>query len=220
MSASKWGQGLASRLLYQSQTTSTTPVVAVIPNLEDFDVASFVLVTENNTRAVAVSVSDSVVAGTGVWHFTGGAFTANDVGGTITVAGATNPGNNGTFTILSSSDATHVTTATAGLVNETFSASVTLTVTGAALTGSWKFEVSNDYAAANWGGQNATAGYWIDITSSFYPTIVSVTAPYPAASGGQYAQLAPIGSRDVRVTFTPATKAGLVSVYGFAKSSN
>lgn len=217
------GEGTDSRLIYQQQTSGTTPVQAIFP-LGSFDCMSLHLVCEQDTRSVVVSGSDSVVASTGVWHFTGGAFTANDVGGTITVSGATNPGNNGTFTIVSSSDATHVTTATTGLVNETFSGSVGLVVTGAPVTGAWKIEVSNDWSRQGL-YQNVTAGYWADITakfsdtsSTFVPAIVSVTAAYPAASGNQYVQAAPIAARSMRVTFTPATKAGLVSVYKYARS--
>lgn len=210
------GEGTDSRLIYQSPTSGTTPISATFP-LASFDSCTLHLITENNVRTVHVTGSDSVVASTGVWNFTDTAFTANDVGGTITVTGATNPGNNGVFTIVSSSDATHVTTATTGLVNETFSGSVGLVVTGAPVTGAWKFEVSNDWAVQGL-YQNVTAGYWADVTALFTPAIVSVSAAYPAASGNQAVQAAPVGFRSMRGTFTPATKAGLVSVYKYCRS--
>ncbi len=217
--ASKFGQGVNSRLLYQEATSGTTPVVALI-DLEDFDVGSLHLIVENNTRTVVVTGTDSVVAISGTWTFANAVFTTNDVGGTITVTGATNAGNNGTFTILTRVSATVITTATTGLVNETFSASVGLTVTGAPVTGSWLIEGSNDYAKANWGGQNATAGHWADLATLIYPALVSVTAPYPAASGNQLLNFAPLGVRTLRATLTPATKAGLISVFGYGKSSS
>lgn len=50
-----------------------------------------------------------------------GAFVAEDVGSNITISGATNPGNNGTFVIASYVDATSVTFANASGVTETSS---------------------------------------------------------------------------------------------------
>lgn len=217
------GEGTDSRLIYQQATSATTPIQAIFP-LAPFDSASLHLVCEQNTRTVVVTGTDSVVASTGTWTFANANFTANDVGGTITVAGATNGGNNGTFTILTRVSATQITTATAGLVNETFSAVVSLIVTGAAVTGAWKVELSNDWARQGL-YQNVTSGYWSDVTalfantgSPFFPAIVAVSAAYPAASGNQYSQMAPCGARSARVTFTPATKAGLISIYKFARS--
>lgn len=141
MSASKFGQGVQSRLLYQSPTVGVVAQSAII-DLEDFDVASVQLIVESGT-----------------------------------------------------------------------------------LTGAWTLDVSNDYAKANWGGQNDTPGHWTPIVPAAsgtpaYPALVAVTAPYPAASGNQYINLAGLGARALRITFTPATNTGVISIFAFAKSSN
>lgn len=100
--------------------------------------------TTGTARTITHAATDAVVASTGTWRRDNGAFTAADVGGSFTVAGATNSGNNGTFTILTVVDATHVTTATAGLVNETFGVGVTTSLTQGAPVGVFTYEVTGD----------------------------------------------------------------------------
>lgn len=95
-------------------------------------------------RSIAHDAADSVVASTGNWLFTNGAFTAADVGASITIAGAANGGNNHTFTILTVPSATHITTATTGLVNETFGGGVTAVVVRELPTGVIIVETSED----------------------------------------------------------------------------
>lgn len=103
-------------------------------------------------RTVAHTAADAVVAGTGTWRFDNGAFTAADVGGSFTVAGAANAGNNHTFVILTRVDATHVTTATTGLVNETFGSGVTMSLVRALPTGVFTVETSQDGQTNNQSG--------------------------------------------------------------------
>lgn len=95
-------------------------------------------------RVIAHDATDAVVASTGTWHFANGNFTAADKGGVFTVAGASNSGNNGAKTILTVVDATHVTTATTSLVNETFGGGVTVSLQQANPKGTFGFEVSDD----------------------------------------------------------------------------
>lgn len=166
--------------------------------LHDIDGISFELTTAAGTRTITVIATDNVVGGTKVWTFTNGAFTADDVGGTITVAGATNGANNGTFTITAQT-ATTVTTGGAP-VNETFAtpASLIVTSTGAAITaGVWTIEASNSYAAGEPNAPDA-AGTWTDITASF--------TAIPAVTGNQakftMSSIARLSARAVRPKLT------------------
>ena len=84
--------------------------------------------------AVDVLAGDSVVASSGTWTFANGKFDATMVGSTFVVSGPANAGNNGSFVILTVTSPRVFTTATTGLVNETFAssaiaASVQLTAT-------------------------------------------------------------------------------------------
>jgi hypothetical protein len=85
-------------------------------------------------------------------------------------------------------------------------------ITDSTVDGAWKIEVSNDFARDKdvSMGNNVNLGNWVDITSAFVPAIVAV-AHGTVATQKQYAQLNPIGSRVVRVTFTPSAGAGNVS---------
>jgi hypothetical protein len=74
---------------------------------------------------VTHNAADAVVAATGHWTFTNGAFDSTYVGAAMTIAGAANAGNNGTFIITAVISATVVVTAITGLVNETFGGGVT-----------------------------------------------------------------------------------------------
>lgn len=72
-----------------------------------------------------VATVDNVVAASRTWSFSTAAFDSTYVGVTMTVSGAANPGNNGTFTIQSvPSSTTLITVAGPVLVNETFGSAV------------------------------------------------------------------------------------------------
>lgn len=135
--------------------------------LHDVASASFELTTAAGTRTIVVTAADNVVGGTKVWTFANGAFTADDIGGTITVAGASNGANNGTFTI-SAQTATTVTTGGTP-TNETFTTPTNLTVTSIGVTitaGAWTIQASNSYANGEL-NQIDAAGTWTDITAQF-----------------------------------------------------
>lgn len=96
---------------------------------------------------------------------------------------------------------------------------------GTITSGTWTLDGSNDYIETAWGGTAAVAGHFTPITPAampavFSPAIVAVTANYPAASGNQAITGFKFGWRTIRITFTPITGAGLISVYAFAKASN
>lgn len=75
---------------------------------------------------IAHNAGDGVVAATYTWTFVNATFTVADEGHALVVAGAANPGNNGTFIIQNVVDATNITTYPKGvLVNEAFGAGVT-----------------------------------------------------------------------------------------------
>lgn len=164
------GADQAGAILVTNGTPGSLPSV----NVHDMDGISFELTTAAGTRTITVIATDAVVGGTKIWTFANGAFTADDVGGTITVAGATNGANNGTFTI-SAQTPTTVTTGGAP-VNETFTTPTNLIVTstGAAITaGVWTIQGSNTFASSELNQVDAP-GTWSDITTSF-TTIAAVT---------------------------------------------
>lgn len=101
-------------------TPGATVATGSVPTTTYLTSAPFGVTNAFTARSIFASGSGSVVASTGVWQFDDGAFTSNDIGVEMTVAGATNAGNNGVFTITGVTDSTHVTTATTGLINETF----------------------------------------------------------------------------------------------------
>lgn len=79
--------------------------------------------TGDSVNVLVGGTGDSLTFATGTVTLvdSAGAFTANDVGKRLTIAGATNPGNDGTFVIVSYVDATSVTFANATGVTETSS---------------------------------------------------------------------------------------------------
>jgi len=100
-----------------------------------------------------------------------------------------------------------------------------LVIESGTVTGAWTIDGSNDYNDLSWAGLAANAGHWTPITPAampaiFSPALVAVTAPYPAASGNQGITGFKFGWKYLRITFTPATNSGLISVYAFAKASN
>lgn len=89
-------------------------------------------------------------------------------------------------------------------------------VTGGTLDGAWKVEVSNDYAADKdvTMGQNVNAGNWTDVTAGFKKldgTALAAVAHATAATQNQFVQCAPIGGKQLRVTFTGSAGTGPVT---------
>lgn len=72
--------------------------------------------------------ADSVVAGTKTWIFASGAFSGPDVGKKLIVAGASNSGNNATFTIASVTNGTTIVTTESPAADETFGGGVTQSI--------------------------------------------------------------------------------------------
>jgi hypothetical protein len=94
-------------------------------------------------------------------------------------------------------------------------------LTTGTVAGTWLVEGSNNYVAAgaNSYGAIAAAGEWTDITAAFITNIDN--DPIANPSGSPLEQPAwnrdPLGWRDVRITFTPASGAGNVTLLGYAK---
>lgn len=227
----KFGKGNEGFLLNRQLTVGVVPVEAILP-LDDLDGCTFQLLTEGADRAVVVTAADAVVAGTRTWAFANGAFTAADVGGTITVAGAVNPSNNGVFAIASVTDGTHVVVAApnfnptypayglggGALVNETLPVTATLIVRGgpaAILTGGWTFQASNDWSSGPGYGQLTTPGRWAPV-----PTGLITPAPAAvAAYSDQIIQISPIFARAVKAIFTPTANTGFISALAYGRSA-
>jgi len=102
-------------------------------------------------RNVAAIGTDNVVGSTRTWTIAGGNFSAADIGGSILVSGAANPGNNGGFTIASVTNPTTIVTTGGTNVDETFTTSVLVIVfqplIDANLYPGWRFGKT-----ANWYG--------------------------------------------------------------------
>lgn len=80
------------------------------------------------------------------------------------------------------------------------------------LSGDYKVEVSNNYVSDKTPnlnqGQQIGQVKWSDITSQFSPSITS-----PAGSDtNQYVQAYPLVARHIRITFTPASGAGDLTI--------
>lgn len=216
------GDLLAENVLrWEALVVSGDEFETISPALDWIDNVAFQLITEDRpARSITHNAADSVVAGTGTWHFVNGAFTAGDVGGTVTVANAANGGNNGAKTILTVVDATHITTATTGLVDETFGSSVTASVVDLSLDATWGVETSLNYVDSQFPNlnqiPNALGPYeakWSPIgNDEFSPPIEDVTA---SAESSQYVQLAPFAGRRLKFTLTATGGAALVTIlYG------
>lgn len=191
---------------------STTPISAVFPMI-DFDNVGFQLKTLNSSRAITVTVADSVVASSHTWHFANGNFTANDVGAALTVSGAAQANNNATVTIASVTNATTIVTG-GTQTNETFSNGTTLaSVADIALAGAWTFQADNQFEVATDYNSIPNAGSWPDCTGLF-TTVAAITT-----TSDKYAQCANFAARAVRATFTPTSGTGAVFIIVFAKGS-
>lgn len=204
-------QGQAAIL--DGEEVSGTDSVEVTLRSMYFDEVSFQLITENVTEDITIDATDHVVSGTHTWTFANGGFSAEDVGGTITVTGATNAANNNTFTIASVTNATTIVTG-GSQTTETFNnGTVAVVLTKPVGAGTWKVEVSNDYSPET-GLSPSNAGHWTDVTSEFSPSIDAVTAP-----SNQFAQAAPIVSAGMRVTLTMSSGFALATVIANAKKA-
>lgn len=207
-------------LLEDELLNSGDPLVIRTPSLAHVDGLSFIVAVANATRSITVVAPDAVIAGSGTWRFGNGNFGPGDVGGTFTVGGASNGGNNGAKVILTVVDATHVTTATTGLVNETFNpAAVTVSLADLAVQATIKIEVSNNFSPPGGTfptlGQVPNVGKWADITSQFSPSPAAITA-----AGNQFIQAYPLVAQRARITITPTAGASLISLYYCAKGNS
>lgn len=184
MKSNVWGRGLNSIGIGQAGADQDGAILVsnalgaqALPalNIADMDGVSFELTTAAGRRTIVVTATDNVTASTHTWVFANGAFTADDVGGTLTVAGATNANNNASVTIASVTNATTIVTG-GTQTNETFTTPTNLMVTSAGATitaGAWTIEGSNSYSQSEPNAPDA-AGTWFDITSSF-TTIAALT---------------------------------------------
>lgn len=190
-----------------SQTIDgTTAIVSKVIDIRDLDSVSFQLISADLVETVTVEEDDSVDASDTEFTFAGFDFTGLE-DATVTIAGATNPGNNGTFIITTGADGSFVAAAAVGLVDETFdpdTVTVTLTHAEDPAQGAWTFEVSNNFAPGGIAayGQVATVGDWSPVTTLFSPS--AVTAP-----SSQFKQ-ANVRGRALRATFTPTDGLGTV----------
>lgn len=192
-----------------------TPFRTRTPALDWVRGFGIVLVVEAYTREVVVDAADSVVAATGVWTFANAAFTDADVGGSITVAGAANAGNDGTKTIVAVNSATEIETAITGLVDETFDPDdVTLTVEAGPLEASTSVDVSNDYVSSKLPGldQVPSEGHWANVDDMFSPSPPDITE-----ATSEFFQADPLDARTARINIIPTAGAGLVSMFFCAK---
>ncbi len=207
---------LREQFVVESATyDADNPFITRTPMLDYVRGFGIVLVVEDYNRAVTVEITDSVVAVSGTWVFANAAFTANDVGSDLVVDGATNAGNNGTFVILTVVNATTVTTATTGLVDETFdNGDVTLSVNAAdALAATTEVEVSNDYVAVTMpGNQSPNDGHWANVDDMFSPAPPSI-----AGAASVFFQADPLDARTARIIITPTAGAAYISMYYCAK---
>jgi hypothetical protein len=216
MKRNQWNRCNQLSVLVDGQNVplaDTTPVSGVLSTL-DMDNVSFQLKTANVTRTITIDPADHVVASSHTWTFANGAFTAADVGGTLTVAGATNSNNNATVTISSVTNSTTIVT-TGTQTNETFSnGTTTASVTDVPLAGAWTFQADNMYETDTGNNSIPNAGTWPDCTGLF-TTVAAITT-----TSDKYAQCANFAGRAVRATFTPTSGHGTVSIIAFAKGTS
>ncbi len=204
--------------------SGTTPQTTIL-DVRDKDAVSLQLIVDYQVDTVTViGASDHVVASTGVWTFGNYTFTGL-TGAKLVVSGAANAGNNGTFSITGVSGHT-ATTATTGLVDETFAAGVTVQVirseTASHPAGTWTILASNDYVppAPSSGigayGSAPNPGHFFDVKALFSkPTTVAAVTD----ANAQYVQADPhFDGRHLKVTFTPSGGAGTVSVAPYRKN--
>lgn len=190
-----------------SQTIDgTTPIVSKVIDIRDLDTVSFQLISADLVEPVTVTEGDSVVAEDTEFFFAAFDFTGLE-DAVVTISGAAEEGNNGSFVITTGADGSFVAAGAVGLVDEDFDPeTVTVTITHAEdpAQGAWTFEVSNNFQPGGIAayGQVAAAGDWSSVTTLFDPT--AVTAP-----NKEFVQ-ANIRGRSLRATFTPTDGLGTV----------
>jgi hypothetical protein len=113
---------------------------------------------------VTAPTADAVVASTGVWTFVNGHFTASMIGASLIVSGAANAGNNAAFVITAVSPTT-VTTATTGLVNESFTGAASASIALQAIAPT--YPTVSPYQAASMTSLDITADNFDDYISVF-----------------------------------------------------
>jgi hypothetical protein len=217
-----YGDGGDSVALSKAFTT-TAALASDIVDMRDYDGVALQLIVNLQVDTVSVDAGvDNVVASTKVFSFANYTFTGL-VGATITISGAANSGNNGSFVISAVTTHTATCSTASGLVNETFGAGVTVTVThsetAAKPTGTWTVAMSNNYTPASNGssyGQAPSQGDFTDCSALFSSpaAIASVTD-----HGSQFVQ--PPGhfsARSFQITFTPSGGKGTAIALVYCKS--
>jgi hypothetical protein len=208
--ANSVGELFNEGLIYDAEITGTTPFVIYSPTMYHLDGICFQAVTSAYQRVITANgTTDHVVSSTKTWTFAGGAFTAADVGATFVIAHSV--ADNGTYTIASVTNGTTIVSTEAVASDETFTANVTMTLSGGVdlhYTFS-DISVSNNYVPAKLPGLNQIpyAGDWAavkakfaDTGSPFFPAIAAVTA-----NGTAWYQMYPFVGRVVRWTITPTS---------------
>lgn len=200
--------------------TSNVAQVSSQDYTQEYDGLSLHLIVDFEQDQVAVIAgTDGVVAGTGVWTFGNFTFTGM-VGAKLVVSGAANAGNNGTFLITAVSGHT-ATTATTGLVNETFGVNVVVFVirseTASVPAGAWTIQGSNDFVGAGNAtmyGQPSQPGNFADITALFsgLSAVTTASSQIIVPTNGN------VAVRAIRATFTPTGGRGTARVARFGKS--
>jgi hypothetical protein len=204
---------LREDFLYNSGDVLST----ITPSIAHMDGLSFILCVDQAVRVITANgTTDHVVSGTKTWTFAGGAFGQGDVGGTFVLAGSAS--NNGSYVISTVVDEFTVTTVGAPVGNETFTSSVTATLTDLDLQATPTVQVSNNYSPAAGTfptlGQVPNTGRWPDITAQFSPSLAPISG-----DGEQFVQCYPLVAQRARLTITPTAGAALISIFYCAKGN-
>lgn len=208
--------------------TNTTPQVSSQDDTSEVDGLSLHLIVDFAQDEISIIAgTDAVVASTGVWTFGNYTFTGL-VGAKLIVSGAANAGNNGTFSISAVSGNT-ATTATTGLVNETFGPNVVVFVmrseAASVPQGTWTIQGANDFVSGATVGGNGGAtqygmpgqpGNWPNITAMF--TVPATIAAVTTAGSQIVCPAGHFSIKNLRATFTPSSGRGTARVARFAKS--
>jgi len=214
------GPILANGFTGGDDTVYSAPV-----DVRNYDGFSLQLIADYFTAPIELTGPGSVDAATSTFTLPGNDFTGLE-GSTITVSGAANDENNGSFLVDSVLDDTLTIAGHHTFVDETFGPDValSLSMTQAPPTGTWKIEGSNDFATqtsqspAQGGayGSPGNLGHWSDITALF-----NKPAAVASVSDATSQIVQPDGHcsvRHIRVSFTPSGGMGSPSAYLYAKS--
>jgi hypothetical protein len=198
-----------------------SPVYSEIMPLEHYDGLSVQLVS-GGARSIEVLAGDSVDASSQIWFFKDGQFTENDVGATFTIAGSAE-GNDGSFTIDSVTDSSHVVSVETPTADEDFDPdAVTVDLVQTSVLGSWSFRVSNSYSPGFATNTVNDGEPWTPINSQFTPPIATVAAQFikgTANSANQYNQAYPLCCSAVQLRFTPTSGRGPITAWVEAKGN-